>query len=333
MQAGSHRELIAVCIHEVTTQTATERPPSVDAEFVILFQATKPIGKPSIRAEALIIALQALSCRWRFGGGFGYCGRQIKSELILTRSIADVSCQVRRCNFARLLCLKTEAERAIQPLPEFATCLDRCDSNDLFCRQGKLLASGLYAHSGFMLWRQQFPVILGSVCNFDFQKLLAGDTNDIFPVDANGTHRIGRVTQRAEIERFDFTRHRVTVQQDDNIRFRGISGYRKQYSNQEQYGAMILTIDEHVFSLWIAVVWLLSGCFSIFARTDAGPALECPRKIALVGKAYHEGDLRLGLVAVFEIMCRERSPSCLQNVSVTRTLSTKLPLQGTSAAM
>ena len=70
----------------------------------------------------------------------------------------------------------------------------------------------------------------------------------------------------------------------------------------------------------------LSACFLIFTGANAGPPFERPGEITLIGEAYHEGDLCLRVVALFEVAGRERLPRRLQNVSVAGALRAKLAL-------
>jgi hypothetical protein len=57
---------------------------------------------------------------------------------------------------------------------------------------------------------------------FDLQVLIACETNNVFPINAYGSHRIRAVTQRPEIETFDLTCHGVAIDQHDYVRFHSV---------------------------------------------------------------------------------------------------------------
>ncbi len=63
------------------------------------------------------------------------------------------------------------------------------------------------------------------------------------------------------------------------------------------------------------------------AGTHAGPAPECPGKVALVSEAGHERDLSLRVRTVLQILLSQAAPCRFKNLPVTGSLRFELTLQ------
>ena len=106
-----------------------------------------------------------------------------------------------------------------------------------------LIAQGYDAHIMGLTCRHEFAVVTGTIRQFDLQFLLAGDADNVFPVDTDRSHRVGRIAQGAEFEAFDLSCDGVAIFQDNDVVLLGCGRNRRESEQQKgrQYGAKSLS--------------------------------------------------------------------------------------------
>jgi hypothetical protein len=90
--------------------------------------------------------------------------------------------------------------------------------------------------------RSTSPEVACAVGYFDLQGLLRGDADNIFPIDRDGTHRVGAVAQGAEFQRLDLARDCIAVDQQHYI---GLGGHGRRWRRQEQCNREDKTVKFH----------------------------------------------------------------------------------------